>query len=87
VAWLKAELALWTRQLENGPAEVRRILQHWQRDPDLAGLRAEAALAKLPPAEREAGRQLWAEVDSLLQKAREQALSQEEEKPMPRADR
>jgi hypothetical protein len=62
-------------------------LQHWQRDPDLAGLRDEAALAKLPPAEREASRKLWAEADSLLQKAREQERSKEEEKPMPRADR
>lgn len=62
-------------------------LQHGQRDPDLAGLRDEAALAKLPEAERAAGRKLWAEVESVLQKAREQARLKEEEKPMPRADR
>jgi hypothetical protein len=37
----------------------------------LAGLRDEAALAKLPEDEQEACRALWAEVDALLTKARE----------------
>ena len=64
--WLQADLALWTKLGESGKPEVRaavrRTLAHWQRDPDLAGLREEAALAKLPEAERTACRQLWAAV-------------------------
>jgi hypothetical protein len=39
------------------------------RGPDLAGLREAAPLAKLPAEEREACRQLWADVDDLLQRA------------------
>jgi hypothetical protein len=48
---------------------VAKTFQHWQRDPDLAGLREEAALAKLPEAERQAFRQLWADVRSTLERA------------------
>jgi serine/threonine-protein kinase len=70
LAWLRADLALWTQVLASGKAEARaaglHMLTHWQRDPDLAGLRDEAALAKLPAAEREACRQLWAAVQQLL---------------------
>jgi hypothetical protein len=39
--------------------------------PDLAGLRDPASLAKLPEAEQEAGRKLWADVEALLKKAQE----------------
>ena len=73
LSWLRADLAVWTEQLRNGKpeaqAEVRKTLEHWQRDPDLAGLREEAALAKLPEAERKACRDLWAEVHQLLKRA------------------
>jgi hypothetical protein len=44
-------------------------LRHWQQDPDLAGLRDEAALAKLPAEERAACEKLWADVVSLLKQA------------------
>src|SRR5262249_55594897 len=71
--WLRADLALRTKQLENGKpadrAEVQRGLRHWQKDPDLAGLRDQAALAKFPPGEQKACTQLWAEVAALLEKA------------------
>jgi serine/threonine-protein kinase len=74
LAWLRADLTAWTKQLAGGKpearAEVRQQLEHWQRDPDLAGLRDEAALAMLPEAERTACRQLWAEVQKLLDQAR-----------------
>jgi serine/threonine-protein kinase len=72
--WLRADLALRTKQLDSGqPADrtaAQQALQHWQKDSDLAGLRDPDALAKLPPAEREACTQLWAEVTALL-RARE----------------
>ena len=64
--WLRADLALRTRQLESGqPADrdaARQVLQHWQKDSDLAGLRDPAALAKLSAEERAACQRLWAEV-------------------------
>jgi hypothetical protein len=48
---------------------VRKRLLHWQRDPDLAGLRDPAGLTKLSPEEREACRKLWVEVAAILKKA------------------
>jgi serine/threonine-protein kinase len=72
--WLKADLAAWSKVLASGPPQARQhvaqTLQHWKADPDLAGLREPAALAKLPEAEQNACRALWAEVDALLAKAR-----------------
>jgi hypothetical protein len=71
--WLKATLAQRTKQLQSRKpqdrAEVQRTLRYWQRDPDLAGVRAQAALAKLPEAEREAWGKFWADVDQLVKKA------------------
>jgi tetratricopeptide (TPR) repeat protein len=71
--WLRADLALWAKQLEqNTPpmqAEVQRILRHWQQDPDLVGVRDAAALTKLPEAERADWQKLWADVAALLKKA------------------
>jgi Flp pilus assembly protein TadD len=70
--WLRADLALHTRQLESGQradrAAVQRALAHWQQDSDLAGLRDPAALAKLPAEERAACAKLWAEVAGLLKR-------------------
>jgi hypothetical protein len=42
-----------------------------QTDPDLAGLRDPAPLAKLPDPEQEVCRKLWADVAALLKKAQE----------------
>jgi tetratricopeptide (TPR) repeat protein/predicted Ser/Thr protein kinase len=71
--WLRADLALRTRQLETGkPADraaVQQALRHWQKDTDLAGLRAKEALAKLPAEEQKAFTQVWADVAALLKKA------------------
>jgi tetratricopeptide (TPR) repeat protein len=73
LTWLRADLARWARQRERGRAADRLAaqdaLRHWQKDPDLAGLRDEAALKRLPPAERDACRKLWAEVGAWLQRA------------------
>src|SRR5262249_44579809 len=71
--WLRADLALRTKQLESGqPAarfEVQDTLHVWQLDRDLAGLRDMTALAKLPAEERAACERLWADVAELLKSA------------------
>jgi serine/threonine-protein kinase len=73
--WLRADLARWAERVDGDQPQARKsargALRHWQKDPDLAGLRDKQALAKLPAAEREACRKLWAEVDGLLSRARE----------------
>jgi tetratricopeptide (TPR) repeat protein len=74
--WLNAELTAWDKLLESGSPQARpliaRTLNHWQKDDDLAGIRAAAALAKLSPEERTACTQLWADVAALLRKAEAQ---------------
>src|SRR5262249_3991076 len=72
--WLRADLAAWTKHAQDQPpahAEVGRILQRWQQDSDLAGLRVPEALANLTQAERDAWRGFWVEVEKLLQQVRE----------------
>jgi hypothetical protein len=75
--WLEADLFLWTRHLESGtPLDRKSVaarLQHWQRNRDLAGIRDAALLAKLPPAEQEACRGLWAQVEAVLRQAQGKA--------------
>jgi hypothetical protein len=75
--WLRADLALRTKQLESGApadrAEAQKALRHWQKDPDLAGIRVQAALAKLPEEDRAACVKLWADVAELLKRAEETA--------------
>jgi hypothetical protein len=73
--WLRAELAARTRMLKGGSKIVRNKVRHklafWRVDHDLAGVRDENALAKLPEAERESWYQFWADVDSLRKQAEE----------------
>src|SRR5262249_26295214 len=70
LGWLRADLALRNKQLESGKptdrAEVQAKMGHWQKDPDLAGVRDPVALAKLPEAERLEWQRLWKEVEALL---------------------
>jgi tetratricopeptide (TPR) repeat protein len=69
--WLRADLTAWDKRRQDdskGRLEIQQTLQHWLADPDLAGLRDADALAKLPEAEREPWRKLWADVDALLTK-------------------
>jgi serine/threonine-protein kinase len=81
--WLRADLALRTRQLESGqPADrtaSQRALQHWQKDTDLASLRDAAALAKLSADEQQACNQLWTDVAAFVKKA--EAPAKKETKP------
>jgi serine/threonine-protein kinase len=71
LAWLKADLAGWRVRLKKGGPKTGKTLMDWlgkwQREPDLAGVRDEAALAKLPAVERSAWQALWAEVAQVFQ--------------------
>src|SRR5262249_40942866 len=57
LTWLRADLTARGKQLESGEPtdrmEVQRVLRHWQKDVDLAGLRGDEAIARLPAGERE----------------------------------
>jgi serine/threonine-protein kinase len=72
-AWLRLDLAAWTKRLEAAKPtdrdEVRKALARWGEIPDLAGLRDADGLERLPPAEREECRALWQEVAALLRRA------------------
>jgi tetratricopeptide (TPR) repeat protein len=72
-SWLRADLDLWQQLLATGKATeraaVRRQLQHWQRDPDLAGIRDAAWIVNLPADELRACHQLWDDVEALLTRA------------------
>jgi tetratricopeptide (TPR) repeat protein len=74
--WLRADLAAWDRYLKDGTLpdprpRVLAALGAWQKDPALAGVRDADALAALPPEERAAWQQLWADVAALAAKARD----------------
>ena len=73
--WLRADLAVWAKTLDSGSraarALVRKMLTHWQVDPDLAGLRESSAMDKLPTDERKECLALWQAVGNLLRRARE----------------
>jgi tetratricopeptide (TPR) repeat protein len=81
--WLRADLALHTRQQQTGkPADraaVQQALRRWQKDTDLAGIRDKDALAKLPAEERAACAKLWSDVVTLLKKA--ETTGKKETKP------
>jgi tetratricopeptide (TPR) repeat protein len=76
LAWLQADLAYWAERLQQGdkqgPGEGQWYfwLGLWQRHPDFAGVRDEAALRKLPEAEQQAWRNFWEEVETLRQRSR-----------------
>jgi serine/threonine protein kinase/Flp pilus assembly protein TadD len=71
--WLRADLAAYRKLLEGGKPGERSLVPHrlqgWQREQDLADLRDPSAVARLPAGERQACRQLWAEVGALLARA------------------
>jgi eukaryotic-like serine/threonine-protein kinase len=68
-----ARAKLREQALDGGDAIARqalvKTLAHWKEHSDLAGIRDEASLAKLPEKEREAFRALWADVEALRVKA------------------
>jgi hypothetical protein len=69
LTWLRADLAAWSKAVaagEVGRGRLARLLSHWQKDADLAGLRDPEALKALPAEERQACQRLWADVAALL---------------------
>jgi eukaryotic-like serine/threonine-protein kinase len=70
VAWVRADLGFWIKHAESeNPADrvkAREVLQHWRSDTDLAGIGDRDDEAKLPADQREACRQLWADVADVL---------------------
>jgi len=76
VYWDKAGIVTQTRQGEIVPPErIVLALSRWRTDPDLAGVRDAAALAKLPAEEQKAFAQLWADVAASLKKATPKAVA------------
>ncbi len=71
--WLRQDLAWWRRALDGGNAQAklqaRKVMQHWQADDDLAGLREPRALEALSPDERKECLALWQEVAAVLSRA------------------
>jgi serine/threonine protein kinase/Flp pilus assembly protein TadD len=67
--WLRDELTRWTKQLAANPKALRQRLGRWQRDPNLAGVRAPESLAGLPRAERKDWQKLWDNVADTLARA------------------
>ena len=71
--WIRADLGLCSKMLDTGNAKDRDVvvqaLQHWKVCPNLAGIRDAEALARLPEPERKEWRSLWADFDTLLERA------------------
>jgi serine/threonine-protein kinase len=71
--WLRQDLTWWGKALPNRNAQARaqvgQWLQQWQADPDLAGVRARDALARLPDEDRKQWEQFWSDVEALLRRA------------------
>jgi hypothetical protein len=56
---------------EAGPTLARK-LTHWREGPDFARVRGMEALAKLPEGERGDWQKLWADVEEMLAKIRQE---------------
>jgi serine/threonine-protein kinase len=71
--WLRTEVEHLTKERDRNTPEtrtaVRQALAAWQHNPELAGVREAAGLAKLPEVERQAWQQLWADAAALLPRA------------------
>jgi formylglycine-generating enzyme required for sulfatase activity/WD40 repeat protein/tetratricopeptide (TPR) repeat protein/tRNA A-37 threonylcarbamoyl transferase component Bud32 len=66
--WLMAELADW-RKLQPPRVFIARNLWQWQHDRDLAAIRDQAALAKLPVEEQKTFTQFWADIAKTVEPA------------------
>jgi serine/threonine-protein kinase len=73
--WMRADLAAWAEGRVGGSAMdrdlVERALVHWRADPDMTVMCDPAALAELPPAERQEWVSLWSEIDSLIDRLKD----------------
>jgi tetratricopeptide (TPR) repeat protein len=69
LSWLKTELVKLGKQVQAGGAaadNALKALKFWHEEADFASVREAKELAKLPPAERQAWEELWADVGKLL---------------------
>jgi tetratricopeptide (TPR) repeat protein len=71
--WLRADLVAWSKKVEGGQPPDRdmttsRTLTHWEKNPELAGVRDQRELEMLPKHEGQKWRTLWADVEALLQR-------------------
>jgi len=70
--WLRQDLTWCGQRLDEGNAQtnarIRQGLRLWCGDPDLAGVRAKDALARLPDEESDRWKRLWSDVDALLRR-------------------
>jgi serine/threonine-protein kinase len=68
--WLRLDLNALIAVLKRDAAayreEIRKVLTHWQADPELACVRDPGELEKLPADERQAFAALWADVAAVL---------------------
>jgi hypothetical protein len=69
VEWLRADLREYSRLLAEDRRALRKQLRHRQSDPDHEGLRDSLALSRLSDDECQACKQLWHEVEALLNRA------------------
>jgi tetratricopeptide (TPR) repeat protein len=79
--WLRADLTAWQAVLDKGTNQARvdtaKRMRYWQQDTDFAGVRGEAALTRLPEAERPEWQKLWADVAATLARAENKTPQQE----------
>ncbi len=72
--WLRTDLKLWEKKLggasDKDRREVELDMRHWLANRDLAGIRDDSELKKLPEAEQTDCRRLWADVRALAERAR-----------------
>lgn len=70
--WLTAEYGAWAEWLGKGEpgnkTTAARAMRSWYQSQDLAAVRDEKALAKLPPNERREWQSLWAKVAELVER-------------------
>jgi serine/threonine-protein kinase len=65
---LTANLAANDKAAATQPAGVHRVMQHWLGNKDLASVRDQTAVGRLPVSEREAWNNLWAKVRALCER-------------------
>jgi Tfp pilus assembly protein PilF len=73
LAWLRQEASRWESALQKATPEqqilVRRALEQLVRESDLAALRDDEALARLPASERAEWSKAWSEIEALSKRA------------------
>jgi serine/threonine-protein kinase len=73
IAWMRADLAAWSKALDGGKEADRlrllRSVYSWRREPNLAPIRDADAIRALPPEQQAQCRALWRDVNALLMRA------------------